>query len=224
MLGVGVRYLDFYQQFKQFEVIRLGDIKLIEPNFDHKRLVEWQQKGYLVQLRRGHYILADQVKSLSEEGLFLIANKIYSPSYVSLETAFHYYNFIPEAPFTITSISSRKTEQFATPIGNFSYRSVKSDLMQGYKLINVETGQQSTNNGHSFEQSAKLAYPEKAILDYLYLNSKINDIDALASLRLNREEIKSRCNFERFEQLLSIYSNKALRQRAEVFVGWTQQR
>lgn len=215
-----MRYLEFHQLFKQFVVISLADIKLVKPDFDHRRLVEWQQKGYLTQLRRGYYIFTDLVENLNEEGLFLIANKIYSPSYVSLETALHYYNFIPEAPFTVTSISSRKTKQFQTPVANFSYSSVKSDLMQGYLLVDVENNERTTAITNSISQFAKLAYPEKAILDYLYLNPKLMNLDDIEGLRLNKAEIKSRCDFDRFKQLLTLFNSKTMHKRNRVFLNW----
>jgi hypothetical protein len=215
-----MRYLEFHHLFKQFIVISLADIKLVKPDFDHRRLVEWQQKGYLTQLRRGYYIFTDRTKHLNEESLFLIANKIYFPSYVSLETALHYYNFIPEAPFTVTSISSRKTKQFQTPVANFSYSSVKSNLMTGYLLVDIESNERTTASANSNNQSAKLAYPEKAILDYLYLNPKLMSLDDIEALRLNKAEIKSRCNFDRFEQLLTLFNAKTMHNRSKVFLNW----
>jgi len=215
-----MRYLEFQDHFKLFIVISLAQIRLIEPEFDNRRLVEWQQKGYLTQLRRGYYIFSDKASNLAEEGLFLIANKIYVPSYVSLETALHYYNFIPETPFTVTSVSSRKTQQFQTNLANFSYRSVKPALMTGYRLVEVEGNRPNPITSSENCQYARLAVPEKALLDYLYLNPKIEAELDFEALRLNQEEIKTICDFARFAQLLDLYSNKALNKRAEALLGW----
>ena len=42
----------------------------------------------------------------------MVANKIYSPSYISLETALSYYGLIPESVYALTSVSTRKTISF----------------------------------------------------------------------------------------------------------------
>lgn len=69
---------------------------------------------------------------------------------------FH-YRLIPEGVYTITAITSLKTQDFNTSIGTFFYKHVKPSLMFGYGLV-------------SFENTLyKLAEPEKLILDYLYL-------------------------------------------------------
>ncbi len=81
---------------------------------------------------------------LNEETLFLIANKLYAPSYVSFEMALSYYGLIPEGVYAITSATSKKTATFQTPIGKFSYRTLKPQLFFGYNQVFV-IGEQSGN-------------------------------------------------------------------------------
>lgn len=62
------------------------------------------------------------------------ANRIYSPSYISLHTALAFYSMIPEAVVQFTSITSLKTASFTNDFGEYSYRNVKKGLMFGYEL------------------------------------------------------------------------------------------
>ncbi|GAH77038.1 unnamed protein product, partial [marine sediment metagenome] len=67
---------------------------------------------------------------------WLAANLIYQPSYISLHTALSFYNLIPEAVYTTTSITTKKTNLFNTHIGNFSYNTVKKAVFGfGHKLL-----------------------------------------------------------------------------------------
>ena len=73
-------------------------------------LVNWQRKGYVQKLRNGWYRFSDE--TVNEQLLYLIANKIYNPSYVSFESAFSFYGIIPEGVFSILSATSQKNSQF----------------------------------------------------------------------------------------------------------------
>jgi len=211
-----MKFIEFYDHFKNFALISLADIKAIEPSFSSRRLVEWQQKGYLKQLRRGYYILSELVADLSESELFLLANKLYVPSYVSLETALNRYNFIPEVPFMVTSVTSRKTQRFETPVGGFSYQSIKPSLLFGYRL-------QSLESERLLHQQYRLALPEKALLDYLYLNQSLKSQLDFSLMRFNKQEILAECNLDLFKELMFRFNSKALTKRATLFVEWLSQ-
>lgn len=188
------------QQLAQFPVFTTRDIKKIIPNFDRRRLFEWQNKGYIQKIRRGYYRFTDQ--SLTEKTLFVIANQVYSPSYISLESALSYYGFIPEGVHTITSISSRKTFSFESPVANFSYRSLKAELMFGYEM-----------SGEGKKKIA-LATPEKSVLDYLYLHHELESIDGVVSLRINPAVFLDEIDQDRWQQYLGGFGSEALKKRA----------
>ncbi|MBI2030038.1 hypothetical protein HYT05_00270 [Candidatus Kaiserbacteria bacterium] len=154
-----MRYLDFKEKLKEFDIFSLSDIRKIDPAFAGARLTEWQSKGYIRKLRRGFYTFADRVPD--ESALFLIANRLYAPSYISLESALSHYGLIPEGVYAVTSVTSKKTARFATPLAEFSYRTVRPSLMFGYAMCEGSRGQY------------KIADMEKAVLDYLYLNPHI---------------------------------------------------
>jgi predicted transcriptional regulator of viral defense system len=87
---------------------------------------------------------------------FSIANFLYEPSYVSLESALNFHGILSQFPYEVASITPKKP---VTKPGNgmvFRYVSVKPSLFWGY------------DSKHGF----LLAQPEKALLDLLYLQSK----------------------------------------------------
>lgn len=198
MLSGSMRYLDLKTQFEHKIIFSLTDIRKIEPGFHRTRLSEWQAKGYIRKIAREYYLFADA--SIEERVLFLIANRIYKPSYISLETGLRYYNLIPESVYQITSVSSKKTQEFASDIASFSYNTIKPELMFGYNLIE--------HRG----QKIKIGEREKVLLDYLYLNPQIDSEEAVAELRLNQQELEA-INMEKLSKYREIFDNKALNHR-----------
>ncbi len=196
--------LSFKNALKDFISFNLNDIRKIDAAFDLRRLSEWQEKGYLKMIRRGYYVFSDL--QINEPILFLLANKIYSPSYISMEMALSYYNLIPETVYAITSVSSRKTNRFKTDFGEFSYRHIKPQLMFGYRLASY--------NGYSL----KIAEPEKAILDYFYLNTGLSTEDDFAGLRFNDEEFREHTDKDKLQRYLVAFTNKRLEKRLNKFL------
>ncbi|MBF0478567.1 MAG: hypothetical protein HQL26_03705 [Candidatus Omnitrophica bacterium] len=168
-----MRYLDFHNLLKDFTVFSLNDIRRVEQDFYRPRLIEWQNKGYIKKLTRGYYVFSDL--QVDEGVLFEISNKIYAPSYVSLQMAFAYYGLIPESVYEVTAVATRRTYQFQTPLAQFSYRTIKPDMFFGYDLIE--------HRGKHF----KMASPEKMFIDHLYLNPSIRAEEDFEGMRINKE-------------------------------------
>jgi len=188
-----MQFLDFKKQLKSFLVFSTLDIKKIDFEFHNQRLSEWQEKGYIKKITKEHYVFSDT--EINESLLFLVANKIYSPSFISFEMAFSYYNLIPEAVYAITSASSKKTNHFKTSLADFIYRSIKPELMFGYKLVEYQ--------GHYF----KIAKIEKALLDYFYINSQLKTENDFA------EAFKDRVDISELRECLKGFNNKSLEKR-----------
>src|SRR4030043_614617 len=112
-----MNYLNLRGSLKNFSVFSLRDILRGEPGFHRRRLNEWQAKGYIRKVIKGFYIFSDL--PLDELVLFEIANRVYKPSYVSLESALAYYQLIPESVFGVTSVSTRRTYRFAPGFADF---------------------------------------------------------------------------------------------------------
>jgi len=201
-----MQYLELKNQLKDFSVFSIKDIEKVDLSFHKQRLSEWQKKGYVKKIRQGFYIFSDL--ELDEKSLFTIANRIYEPSYVSLEMALSIYGIIPEAVYGVTSVTSQKTKNIKTPIGDFSYRHIQPDIMFGYEL--------REHNGHGY----KMAELEKAILDYLHLHSKISNNEAFNGMRFNVIEIKEKINIEKFHKYLEAFNSRSLARRAKKFLSY----
>ncbi len=116
------------------------------------------KKGDLIRVKKGIYLFGPDYRK-GPYSMEILANKIYGPSYVSLEYALSYYGLIPEYTHEVTSVSTKRMRHFNTPIGRFSYCYLPTKLyVVGYNLIQVMD--------YGF---ALLATPEKALADLLYL-------------------------------------------------------
>ena len=200
-----MRFIDFKRHFESFKVFSTQDILKWDSDFDTRRLVEWQEKGYVRKVINRWYVFADA--SLDENFLYLISNRIYSPSYISFESALAYYRLIPEGVYTITAATSLKPHQFVTSFGSFGYRHLRPELMFGYRLINL--------NGMSY----KIAEPEKLILDYFYLNTNLKSANDFKSLRINQADFKTLVNIDRLLAYLQLFENKLMEKRIKLFLN-----
>lgn len=197
-------FIEFQNKLERYPIFSLRDVKKIFNDFSYRQLDRWEKKGYLKKVKRGFYFFTS--RETDRNFLFYTANKIYEPSYVSLEMGLRYYDFIPEEIFQITSVSTKKTANFQTPMGNFNYRHIKPSLFWGYRLIQFG------------RQKILLAEPEKVILDYLYINPHLKTRDDFLGMRINTDEFKSNVNFERFQKYLENFQSKQLSRRAKVFL------
>ena len=198
-----------FQELQHFSknklIFSLDEIRLFEPNFHRYQLNYWQNKGYIKKIINGWYIFSDE--KLDENKLCIVSNRVYIPSYVSLEYAFRYYNLIPEGVFQITSVGTKKTVNFVTPIGYFEYRKIATKYYFGYKLV---------QSGQDF---FLIAYPEKAIIDYFYLNPQIKTKEQFYELRFSQTNLKQLISKSRLNKFLSIYEAE-LQTRVLNFVNY----
>lgn len=107
--------------------------------------------GLFLKLRNSLYMVKDAYVS----PLF-IANKIYEPSYVSLNTALSHYGVIPEVVYATTSVTAKISREFSTPKGDFIYQHIKKKAFTGYGLRLID------------RDNVLIAEQEKALADYLY--------------------------------------------------------
>ncbi|MCD6294527.1 MAG: hypothetical protein J7M20_06300 [Deltaproteobacteria bacterium] len=203
-----MRYHEFREAFKLYTVFSVNDIRKVESRFYVRRLVEWQDRGYIKKIIRGYYVFADL--KLDENVLFEIANRIYNPSYISFEMALSCYQMIPESVYGLTSASSRKTMIFKTNVGDFIYHTIRPRLLFGYKLVDY--------NGRRF----KIADPEKALLDYFYINTTIKSENDFAGMRIAREQYLTQVDERRLMAYLNEFRQKRLAKRVKSFMEYVK--
>jgi hypothetical protein len=162
-------------------------------------------KKELIHVRRGLYCLGVKFQ---KQGInpFTLAQLIYGPSYISLETALSYHGWIPEAVYAVTSVSSKVSKEFSTDIGLFSYiRIPQKELYAGVQRVDDGHG------GFFF-----MASPIKALADYVYVHKQNwKDIHpVIESLRIEREDLQKTTAAE-MDELLENYNSKRIKQFIE---------
>lgn len=165
--------------------------------------------GEILNIRRGLYCLAPkyQKKTLS---VYSLAEKIYGPSYISLETALSYHGWLPDAVYACTNVSYRHAKEFATPLGIFSYKPVPQHTL----YIDVE--RRVDKSGNVFF----MATPAKALVDYMYIHhlSWQGITEAIISLRIEEDDLTSIKRRE-LTALASNYNNGRIKR---FLSGWME--
>ena len=191
-----MRYINLREELKDFIVFSINDIKKIDETFYRARLNEWQNKVYIKKVIKGFYIFSDL--EISENILFLIANKIYSPSYISLESAFSYYNIIPEGVYSVTSITTRKTFKPAGNFTSFKYKKIKVEFFFGYKLIEYKS------------RYFKMSSLEKSKIDNFYFNPKKDSFNDFYEMRFNTSSLSEEIDLKIVKDYLKRFNKKSL--------------
>jgi predicted transcriptional regulator of viral defense system len=119
------------------------------------KIANLEIEGKLIRLKRGLYVVSPDVsgKLLSTE---LIANHIYGPSYISMESALRYYGLIPESVHIVRSMTTKRSRVFDNSISKFDYIACGEE----YYPIGIN---QKISDDYSF----LIASPEKALCDLI---------------------------------------------------------
>ncbi len=203
-----MKFNEFVKIYQQAPLIDSSTFSLYneKPQSLRRQVREWVKKDYLIPLKRGLYILSSQWRKIQPSVLFM-ANFLVLPSYVSLEQALGFYGIIPEKVTVITSVTTKKTKIFKNLVGNFEYRSIKEDLFFGFK-------KEIDNNQEFF-----IALPEKALLDFFYLNNHFQgNFSELESLRLQNLELLNTKSLETY----GLRYNKRVRKIAKVLIEFAE--
>jgi predicted transcriptional regulator of viral defense system len=161
--------------------------------------------GEIIRVRRGLYCLAPKYQKKTVN-LYALAQHVYGPSYVSLESALSWHGWIPEAVRAITSASFRKGREFRTPLSVFSYERVPQ------KVFYSGVERLTDPSGNVF----LMATPLKALADYVYVRRKdwAGVEPAVHSLRIESEELEQ-VTRGTLDALSANYSNSRVRRFLE---------
>ena len=135
--------------FTPLDIRRIFGVSKVAASFLVHR---YTQRGFLMRLKRGLYAIYD-----ADIPDLYLANKLYEPSYVSLEFALSYHRIIPETIYEITSVTSKSTRRFIALGKAFTYRRIKKQAFTGYYIE------------HQRGLTFMIAEPEKAFVDLTYL-------------------------------------------------------
>lgn len=156
---------------------------MLELLKDYKRpndkISELIKKGELVAVKRGLYIPGKN-SGLSIPEPFLIANHIWGPSYISLESALSFWDMIPERVHEISSATIKVSKKYETSVGRFSY----FHLPVNYYSLGIEKVKLST------QQTVLLASKEKAICDKIIFTSGVKLRSVRQTLEFLMEDLR----------------------------------
>jgi predicted transcriptional regulator of viral defense system len=196
-------FLEFKNKMFDLACFNIHQIYAWQPGFDRNNLTRWVKKGYLIRLRQGYFAFSEY-KNKPDYSLYF-ANRIYRPSYISLHSALAFYGIIPETVIQITSVTSLKTESFSNDFGEYSYKSIKENLMFGYELKPMADN-----------RTVQYATPEKALLDLLYLYPFYDNKQELEELRLDEDYLHKDLNKDLLTDYCAKFHSKALDHRIKL--------
>ncbi len=120
------RYADFIKENPKSDFFSSGELAIWQPGSDDSRYGQVKRaiaSGEIEGIRRGLYILGPKHRRTSPH-LFALAQHIYGPSYISCESALSFWGLIPERVYTTTSMTSKRSTEFQTPLGIFSFQHI----------------------------------------------------------------------------------------------------
>lgn len=118
-----------------------------------KILQRLSAQGHLIHIHRGLWAFPDKLDPLILPEYLTIP----FPSYISLQTALYHHGMISQLPTVIYAVSLARTKKFSTSAGEFSIHHLDEAFFFGFELLPGTL--------------IKMATPEKALVDILYLTS-----------------------------------------------------
>jgi predicted transcriptional regulator of viral defense system len=203
-----VNYIEFKDKMFDLACFSNDQVYAWQPGFDRNNLSRWTKKGLLIRLRQGYFTFPEY-KSKPDYAWYF-ANRMYRPSYISLHSALSFYGIIPESVIQITSASALKTAYFVNPFGEYSYKTIKKELMFGFILKTIPDG-----------RTLQIAEPEKALADLLYLYPEYQTIHDMLDLRLDDEYLGNELKKDLLREYISLFKSRSLEKRAnQLFLGY----
>lgn len=192
-------------KLNHFTVDMLKNILAKEYDQPIQKINYMVKNGDLIALKRGVYAFSEKYRTTSLNYIS-IANILHQPSYVSFEYALSYYGLIPERVYTITSASFKKSIEYSTPLGNFSYQKIPA---KAYSL-GIDWKYSELEGGYF------VATAEKALCDKIYADKRaknLRDSEVLEyleeDLRIDYEELL-KLNSKLFWYIAMGYGSKVL--------------
>ena len=206
-------YNQFKNKFQNSPVILSKEVIRQKGDYQnvHNQLNRWLKKGLIIKLKKGIYLLNKNDRR-NNPGQIFLANQLYEPSYVSLEFALNFYGLIPERAVEVTSVSTKKTARFSNEAGEYVYQHIKPEAFRGFRSVKDDNG-----------FSSFIAEPEKAVVDFLYLNLrkfKAGESGVFAgSYRFqNVESLK----LKRVINLSKLFNSRKLLKVSKTFCEWAK--
>lgn len=177
-----MQFLQRLQRESRHLIFTDEDLKLIFPEKPlsqiHNSLTYHLKNGSIKRFKRGVYLL-NLIRGENSFSKFFLANTLYSPSFISFESALSHWGLIPEAVYEVTSACFQaKKKMYKTEMGIFSYN--YSPLAPFFLEVNKDP-----------ENNFLIASPLRALFDLINLQRK--DYETLteleSDLRIDLDEL-----------------------------------
>ena len=197
-----MKYLDLVSELKRNKLIlfSLRDLENLFPKEKLKtlknNLSRWVKMGRFIKLKRDLYEFVEPGLESDIPDVY-VANKLYLPSYVSLETALSIYGLIPDVAAQVTSMTTRVTREFKNKYGRFFYRSCQKRAFTGYKLMQYEG------------LKILIADAEKALVDFIYFAIRRKNPMNFNEERFNKHILK-KLKWNKISKYAKLFNNKTV--------------
>lgn len=108
-------------------------------------------EGMVVHLSRGRWLVNQKIDRLALPELMSAPH----PAYISLQSALFHHGVIEQIPSILYAVTPARPRRLRTPMGTISFHRMPPQLFKGFEL--------------STASDAKIATPEKALFDLIYL-------------------------------------------------------
>ena len=164
---------------KYGKIVTSGQIfKEAQGSWDYKQaknlVTKLVNNGWLIRIKRGLYAISD----LSSRGFlslspYVVANLLVPDSYVSFEAALQHYIMFNQLTRKTVSISLKMYKSVKLAGMEYSFVKTKPDYYFGWQDIQVDS------------QTARVATPEKALVDMVNFHKSQYSIDLVIDKLLN---------------------------------------
>lgn len=179
-----IKNLNKLNSASYFNKNTLQQVVPVSDNSLYSNIRRWIKQNRIIQLKRGLYVTNDYYIRLPKKQAYqeFIANKLKTPSYLSLEYVMQKYSLLTESVYALTSITLKTPNTYKNELGLFVYSNIRPDLFTGYKLVEKD--------GFQIKEASKA----KALFDFLYLR-------LLSVKNINQQLVNSfRFNLDEFSQ------------------------
>ncbi|MEK7790809.1 MAG: hypothetical protein AAB309_04200 [Deltaproteobacteria bacterium] len=148
-------WLCFFKKNKNIKIFHINHLKLLT----HSKAISLRinlsrlsKQNIIARICRNYYANPFNLPTLDE-----ISSQIQQPNYISLESALSRFGILSQMPHVLTCVTLGSPYKLQTSFGTISYQHIQKKYFFGFKD----------------QPGCALAEPEKALLDYIYLNKAV---------------------------------------------------
>ncbi len=184
------------KQLKALQTLQASGKKVF-TSADLQKILQTNSDGYayvlagklvkemvLERVSKGYYIL-----SSNRPSDFEVANILYRPSYVSLDSALNYYGILVQSPQQVMSVSTKRAENIEKNGKTFAYMHLDQKYFGDYQKID----------------DFLIASPEKALVDAMFFTALGRSTLSIEELNLQSVDKK------KVREIASKIANKAFK-------------